>query len=111
MGRNFAVNGLQMICEALKDRNQWISQYRTEPVDNSNDDADQDCPVFDAFYAAGGVVAKLNFSPMEFRNLWNNVHNYVVSHWNVGRGRKSSQKSVDVIFMTLKVLKQGAHKT
>lgn len=45
MNRNFAANGLQMLCETLEDRNQEIAQYRMEPVDDSYDDAVADCLV------------------------------------------------------------------
>lgn len=34
---------------------------------------------------------------------------FIVTHWNVGRGRKSTFKAKDVLFMALAVMKHGGH--
>ena len=39
--------------------------------------------------------------------MYSKIHPRVVTSWNVGRGRKSSQTPMDVFFMSLAVLKHG----
>ena len=110
MDRNAAASGLRLLCEALEDREREIGEYPTSHEEVSDDEADAESPVFDSFYSAGGsegIMKMTNFTPSEFRSIWNTIEGYVSEHWNVGRGRKSSHSAMDVFFMMLTVLKHG----
>ncbi|OWZ03843.1 hypothetical protein PHMEG_00024360 [Phytophthora megakarya] len=52
-----------------------------------------------------GVLKMCDFAPREFEKLWDVVEDHVLSNWNVGRGKKSTNSPKDVLFMTLAALK------
>ncbi len=74
-------------------------------------EADAESPVFDSFYNSGGSEAILkvcSFTPTEFRQLSDIFSASIATNWNTGRGKKSKLNPMDVLFMTLVVMK---HRT
>lgn len=66
----------------------------------------------DQFLADGGAEAILqmtNFPLPEFNGLWELIQAHASTQWNVYRGKKSSFKEKDVLFMMFTVLKLGGH--
>lgn len=105
-----AYNGLEFLCGVLKDREREIARYQINPDQDSVDYADGECPMFHSFYSAGegeSIMNMSNFIPVEFKNLWNSIRDYSVDNWNTERGRKSKNSSMDVLFITLTILKHG----
>ncbi len=47
------------------------------------------------------------FTPSEFRKLYGLKHEHISTTWNVGRGQWSKHKPMDMLFMTLVVMKYG----
>ena len=65
MDRNTATSGLHLLCDTLEDGNREIAQYPTSPAGLSDEHANVECPVFDAFYIAGGsdgIMKMTNFT-------------------------------------------------
>ena len=90
MDRSKAESGLKMLCEALEDREREIVEYSTSPTEFSDDEADAECTAFDIFYGNGGsngILNMTNYTPVEFRNLWNRIQHYVIENWKFFRGR------------------------
>lgn len=48
-----------------------------------------------------------NFNPGELEYLWSMFGNFVATHYNVGRGRRSDVSGKDAFLMVLTVLKYG----
>ncbi|KAJ8578303.1 hypothetical protein ON010_g904 [Phytophthora cinnamomi] len=74
----------------------------------SDDDLASPSPVYDRclrVYGADHVLRMCNFAPMEFERLWDALEDHILSHWNVGRGKKSSNDPKDILFMLLASLK------
>lgn len=80
-------NSLNVLLEAHTAREQAISEHPSHRTAESDDAADSGFPLF------------------EFRLVYSKLHEAIVTNWNVGFGRKSPQKPIDVLFMTLTVLK------
>lgn len=102
--------GLSVLSSAHRRREIAISRHPHLRDAESDDEADLESPIFDSFYEADGnegILKMTNFTANEFRVLYGKLHNYIVTNWNVGRGRKCTQKPMDVLFMTLTVLKHG----
>lgn len=80
----------------------------------SDDEADKECPILDNYYEADGndgMVKMTNFTTNEFEDMYGYLHEYFTTHWDVGRGRGSSVKLMDSLFMLLTVLEhEGSWK-
>ena len=53
------------------------------------------------------MLRMTNLTPPELPALYVTVHEYISKKWNVVRGQLSPFKPLDVLFMTLVVLKYG----
>jgi hypothetical protein len=76
-------------------------------IDDSDDEVDSPSPVYYSFLNEDdeNIVALTNFAPVEFERLWGSVRGYIIENWNVGRGRKCTQRPKDMLFMLLTCLK------
>ncbi len=102
---------LMQFAERSTDREHKLMRYSMTRKVESHDEADAESPIVDSFYNSGrseAVVKMINFPPTEFRKLYDILHGIIVANWNSGRGRKVTFKPIDVLFMTLVVMK---HKT
>eukprot|EP00171_Calliarthron_tuberculosum_P022852 IDg22852t1 len=103
-------SGLETLSDAHHRREIELARHSNVRAAESDDEADRECPIFDSFYEADGnegVLKMTNFTTAEFRGLYGRLHGHVVTHWNVGRGRKSAVKPMDAFFMLLTVLKHA----
>lgn len=70
------------------------SQKRTE----SADDADVPSPIFYSFYELRlneSIMNMPNFTPVEFQELCNALHDHIVAVLNLGWGKRSGKKPFD----------------
>lgn len=110
MDTTHARSGLSVLSEAHTRREIEISRESIVRDADSDDEADMECPIMDSFYEADGndgIKKMTNLTIPEFRKIYGQIHGYVITKWNVGRGRKSSVKPMDAFFLTLTVLKHG----
>ncbi|KAJ8519917.1 hypothetical protein ON010_g18019 [Phytophthora cinnamomi] len=73
----------------------------------SDDDLASPSPIYDRCLHVQGaerVLKMCNFAPIEFERL-DALKDHILSHWNVGRGKKSSNDPKDILFMLLASLK------
>ena len=109
--RRDAASALSLLAEAALQREQNLAEHNGDQRDESSDDeADSVCPYFDAFYAEGGVQGikdMINFTPVEFEEIWLHIARFVTTNYNCGRGKRSKVKGKDMVFMLLVVLKHG----
>ncbi len=99
-----------MLAEQAAEREHELSTFSTSREQPSDDDVDTESPIMDAFYNSGGsegIMKMINFTPAEFRRLCSMMRNHIIKTWNVVRGQRSTYKPMDVLFMTLTVLKYG----
>lgn len=47
----------------------------------------------------------INFTPLEFRLIYDQLSDEITTKWNAGKDRKYTENPKDVLFMTLTVLK------
>lgn len=108
-----ASNALAKLCDAAAERREELNNYGENPLlKDSDDEADSSSPIMDRFVEAEGTRAVLkmtNFSAREFSKLYSRFHEFILSHWNCGRGKKSQYKPKDVFFMMLTVLNFGCN--
>lgn len=111
ISREDACNALKLLADAAANRQAELDEYKEDDEHpESEEEIDSESPVLDQFFAEGGAEAILqmtNFSLPEFNGIWDLIRTHVATHWNVGRGKKSSFKAKDVLLMTLTVLKHG----
>lgn len=108
MNSQQALDCLTALTEQETAREQELSNYPTDRIQESDDEAGCECPIMDSFVEAdgdAGIVRMTNFTQCEFRTLYSKFHSYIMNTWNVGRGRKSKQKPMDMFFMTIVVMK------
>ncbi|KAJ8542513.1 hypothetical protein ON010_g12299 [Phytophthora cinnamomi] len=58
-----------------------------------HDDLASPSPIYDRCLHVQGaerVLRMCNFAPIEFIRLWDALEDHILSHWNVGRGKKNS---------------------
>ena len=86
---NDAVSALNMLAEASLKREQDIATFSVvRDQDTSDDEVDSECPFFDQFYNQGGASAvkgMINFTPLQFEQLWLLVSDYVGKNYYCGR--------------------------
>lgn len=108
-----AARALAAFGEAIDNRHAEINHHGDEQVIQSSDEeTDSLSPIFDSFYNQGcseAIITMTNFTASEFFKIWDYTSNFISTKWNVGRGRKSSCKGKDVLFMMLTVLKHGGN--
>jgi len=88
------------------------ARYHNHPLPPSEGNEDSPHPLLDAYKQTVGMegVMKLsNFTPTEISRLWSSASDYMSTRWNTGRDNKCKYPPVDVLFMTLCVLKNGGH--
>lgn len=76
--------------------------------DNSNNEHKFKAPVLKTIYMAEGQQGQLtlmNFASGKFNKFWSKLKDHISGHWNVGVGRKFSQKPKNIFLMVLIVLK------
>jgi hypothetical protein len=84
------------------------ARHHDDPLPLSDGDEDSPHPLLDTFQASigsEGVLKLCNFTLGEMSRLWSRVSSHMSTRWNVGRGNKCKHPPVDVLFMTLSVLK------
>lgn len=67
MDRTTAAHGLDILCDALEEREKDFQIYGISRPGDSDDDAE--CPIFDSFYENGGseaIMKMTHFSPIEY---------------------------------------------
>ena len=77
-------------------------------ADDSDDEQDSESPIFNSFYDACGdqsILKMTKFTGSEFRKLYGIIHTTITPKWNNGRGKRSKHKRMNVLFMSLVVLK------
>ena len=108
-----AANALRLLAEAAVERNEDLEMYAAEPyLEDTDDENDSECPVFDTFYEQGGsssIISVINFDVQEFDTLWQENREHITEHFNIERGRKSPHTAKDVLFMTLTVMKYAGN--
>jgi len=110
MGSQHALASLNMLTRAHQDRENVISEQNASRDVDSDEESDAESPIFDQFYAINGnasIIEMTNFTGVEFRKLYSILQDSIVKKYNIGRGRKSDYKPMDMLFMTLTVLKHG----
>jgi len=110
MNREHAHASLSQLEDLRNQRELELQRHSSTPTAESDDEADADCPIFDSFYESDGnegIMQLTNLTSIEFRGLYHSLHDFISKTWNVGRGRKSSYKAMDVLLMTMAVLKHG----
>jgi hypothetical protein len=82
--------------------------YRGAAQTVEEDAPDSISPVHDEYFdEAGndGLVSMMNFSIVEFDEVWAVVQSAMVANWEYGQGRKSKTTAKDAFFMALVILK------
>ena len=68
---------LNLLNSVAQARENDIMQAPSTPVVDSDDEADEECPIFDRFYAIDGnasIIEITNFTAVEFRKLYTILH-------------------------------------
>lgn len=110
MGSADSRSALAHLFDAQRRRELILERSSATRNDNAEQDDDRECPIFDQFYDEDGnegLLKLTNFTAVELRHLYAKIQAHVSACWNVGRGRKSTFKPMDVFFMSLAVLKHG----
>lgn len=99
-----------MLNRSHQERENAISGQSATRNADSDEEADAESPVFDEFFSVNGnesIMEMTNFTGVEFRKLYSLLASTIVQNWNIGRGRKCEHKPMDVLLMSLTVLKHG----
>ncbi len=102
---------LTQLSERFTDRKHELLRFSSTREVESDEEAGAESPIFDSFYNSGGseaIVKMTNFTPAEFRKLCDILHGTILANWNNGRGKKCAFKAMDVLFMTLVVLRDNS---
>ncbi|KAJ8577028.1 hypothetical protein ON010_g2179 [Phytophthora cinnamomi] len=85
------------------------ARHHFDPLPDSDEDEDADHAILDNFQALGAdsVLKLCNFTVAEISRLWSRVSGYMATRWNVGKGNKHRESGIDVLFISLCVLKNG----
>ena len=90
MNPKYAKESLRALSEQAADREYEINSKSSNPIRNSDDEADLECPIFDSLYQADGnkgITKMIYFTANDLRNLYNKIHTHVVANWNASRGK------------------------
>lgn len=112
MNKTTAAVDLRFILDSLE--NIELQQYGENPAQSSYDEQDAKCPVFYAFYSAGGgggILDLSNFNPLVSINLLYSVHDYFFAHWNLGNRSKSSKTAMNVLLWLFLFRSKAVHWT
>ena len=103
--------GLEFLTDIALARENELSRFESAAqLIEDCDEEDSDCPIYMSFYTAGGseaIMKMTNFSARRFEKIYNNFHEFIVTNWNVGRGKKSNFRPKDVFFMMMTTFKYG----
>ena len=105
-----AEDALRLLGEIAAEREHELSNYPTTREQESDTEADEESPIFNSFYNSGGsesIMKMTNFTPNEFRTFYGTLQSHIMTKWNVGRGKRSQYKPMDVFFMSLVTMKYG----
>ncbi|KAE9113427.1 hypothetical protein PF005_g9790 [Phytophthora fragariae] len=99
--------GVSALAQLDADRKAHRESVSGVNIDDYDEEADSPSPIYHSFLRddASNVSKLTNFAPIEFERLWTCLHGYLRDHWNVGRGRKCTQRPKDMLFMFLASLK------
>lgn len=91
-----AKNSLLVLLYAHAAREKEIT--RQEPIRHvdSDDEADSACPVLDSLDSDGvnqALMKLTNFTAPELLSMYGTLHEFIITNWNVGRGRKIVTKA------------------
>lgn len=84
-----------MLSDIAAERVYEISQYSSTSTPDSNNEADDESPVFDSFYATGRnepIVKISNLTAPEFRKLYSILQSCTNTNWNNEHGKISYLK-------------------
>ncbi|GMF48130.1 unnamed protein product [Phytophthora fragariaefolia] len=99
--------GVSALAQLDDDRQARRESVSGVHIDDSDEEGDSPSPIYHSFLRddSSNISKLTNFAPIEFERLWTYLRGYVRDHWNVGRGRKCTQRPKDVLFMFLTSLK------
>lgn len=110
MNKSNVQNALRRFSDRIAAREGEIRRHSSQRDADSDDEVDSECPIMDSFYSEGGnqaIKTMTNLNAPELRLLYGKFHEFIVTNWNVVRGRKSSYKPMDMLFMLLTTVKHG----
>lgn len=87
-----------------------ISNHIADKYETSYEESGTTSPVFDFFYnkrSKDAIKSIVNFTPMEFMDIWIAISTFLLANWNTSRGIKTSFTSKNVLFMVPTVLRHG----
>lgn len=107
----FIQSAFDALCEVADQRATELEQFEgATPLDSSDDETISASPIYDSFLNSigpNGIHKMTNFSPTEVTHLHKQFEPIIAPVWYRGRGKRSSYKLMDVLFMTLTVYKNG----
>ena len=83
MERIDTLNGLRVLSEAQNRRTVEIRRHSSQQIAEEDEDADNESPIFDSFYAADGnegIMKMINLSAREFRRLYGELRLHIVAN-------------------------------
>lgn len=110
MNQEDVADALGKLSNQQADRSLEIERQPTTRTVETDEEADSESPILDAFYNQNGNEAIMTLTGLtapELRLLYSKLHPFIVTNWNIGRGRRSPQKPLDMLLMLLTVLKNG----
>ena len=100
-----AVTAPKLLCNAAAHRQHALDAFPTAPIHRDEDELnDSESSILDTFVALDGEQAMIKmtkFSRQEFQRIYTKISNFVTNSWHTGRGRETSYRAKDVIFMKL----------
>ena len=100
---------LRMLSEIATELEHGLSKHSSTRTQDYDNEADDESPIFDSFYATGGnesIMKMPDFTAPEFRKLYSILKSCITTNWNNGFGKRSDSKQVDVLFTLSVVMKQ-----
>jgi hypothetical protein len=107
--RRSARQGIVQLQELNALRASKRARHHLDPLPDSDTDEDANHPILDMFQEIGreSVLKLSNFTVAEISRLWGRVSGFMASRWNVGKGNKHRESGMDILFISLCVLKNG----
>ena len=111
MERTDALTAIRLLTDSHNRREIELSRQSCARTVDEDHDADGEASIFDSFYLADGnegILKMTNLSACKFQRLYGELRLFIIANWNTGRGRKRANKPMDVLVMTLALLKHGS---
>lgn len=114
MNDALAKNALSILAEVrLTMKKNLKSTIVQKRVICCNDENDSKSPIMDRLNNAEdeyAILQKTSFSFREFQRIFAWFTEYIFSKWNVRRGKRSTYKSRDILFLISNMLKHGGQR-